>query len=102
MTRKNTRTIPQAWYEPNALGIVSYQEMPHMFCLTQQAVYRWQSRRQLPEPDVPAEEFSGKPVWRVETMVRWGAETGRPTFVNPRWLAKHAPDLLVDQHRGAA
>jgi hypothetical protein len=90
---------PEGWYfTPDALGVVGYLELMAMFHHSQiDTGYRWTTRGVLPPPDGTV---SGKKAWRVETILRWAHQTGRPVFVDPVWLAKHAPQYLPDSTTG--
>lgn len=66
--------------------LVSTADIAEMFGIKVESVHQWRNRAsktdrldRLPDPDV---HLYGKPIWRITTIQRWAADTGR-TIVNP-------------------
>jgi hypothetical protein len=66
-------------YTPNALNIVGLQEIRQIFRMNQPAITQWRVRGMLPEPNAIV---SNRPIWRLETVIRWGRRTGRTMFLS--------------------
>lgn len=57
--------------------LVGLQEIMVLFDVARITVDQWRYRHLLPEPDWTV---SGTPLWRLQTLLAWAAETGRPVY----------------------
>lgn len=96
MSDKRTNALEWAAdhvYVPDALAVVGYSELTAIFHHVQtDTAYRWRTRKVLPEPDG---QVSGKPAWRLTTILAWASQTNRTFYVERAWLLKHAPDYVT-------
>lgn len=70
---------------PGPLGLVSYPELSVLFRVEKITPHMWRQREQFVEPD---DTVGGQPIWKVETVCRWGMQTGRPFYLTAAWVER--------------
>jgi len=81
MTAVAEDTVQTSPELPVLLGLAELTALFPQF--TKQSIYRWRTRKNLPEPVVVV---SGTPMWSEDTILAWAEETHRP--VNKTALRK--------------